>query len=1035
MTRSFLISCAGGAALAAAATLTLPARAQNGDAAYFAGLHWRLIGPYRAGRISTVAGVPGDPTTYYAGTPDGGLWKTTDAGVVWKPIFDGVHVPSIGAVAVAPSNPDVVYVGTGHNLLGRGVFRSTDAGATWAAAGLADTKYIVALVIDSRDPNVVLAGVGSGGNFGSMVYYNNNPSAARGVYRTTDGGRSWTQTLTDGPGASVIDLVVDPSNPDTVVATFAGQPAARGTGGGQGSVTGPAMYASADGGRTWSRAVTNLPEATVNVAIAPGTNGQRRYALVGGRGGGAYRSDDGGARWTLGTTRLASASGHLYADPKDPDVVYTMGTSMYKSTDGARTFAAVKGAPGGDDNRSAWVDPSNPRRMIVGADQGPTVTVDGGATWTPWYVVPNGELYFVTTDDQFPYWVYAAQQDTGTVAIRSRGDFGAIRSSDWYPVSGYEQGHIFADPLAPRYVYSHGGGHTVIKFDRETGQAGPIFIPREADRFGPRPGMALSPKNPHRLYLGAQYVMETDDRGGTWTRISDDLTGGSGTIVALAPSPVDERILWAGSSTGLVQLTRDGGRTWKNVSPPDLASTPTPVIWSMDASAHDANVAYVAAIDLSDRHAPKLYRTTDFGAHWSLIVSGLDPAVPARVVREDPTQPTLLYAGTQAGAWVSFDRGDHWQPLQLNLPTVAVNDITVHENDLVIATWGRALWILDDVTPLRQIDAARASTVSAFLWSPADAVRVRWSVNQDTPMPPEVPAGQNAPDGAILDYYLPRAASGVVTLTIADAQGRVVREYSSRAAEPETSMPNVPMYWFKPDDAERLPASAGMHRVTWDLRYPTPPSLNYGSDGEPGASTSYGIIAPAILGQTPRRQPLGPLVVPGVFQVRLTAGGQTMTRALTVTNDPRVPVTAAELAESVRMQLALVAGLTSSHDAIEAVRALRRAAADRRTGAAASSATLAAIDAFDRAALAAITTLAGGRSLGGHLATLEFADMAPNASVTAAVSESCAHVAEALTRYRQVVGPDLATLNTALRAASLAAVEAPAMPMPAGCGR
>jgi len=382
MTRRLLIIFIG-AVLAVSATLAWPVRSQPSDASFFDALRWRLIGPYRAGRVSAVAGVPGDPTTYYAGTPDGGVWKTTDGGVVWTPIFDAAHVPSIGAIAVAPSNHDVVYVGTGHNLIGKGVYRSSDAGLTWTHAGLDDTKYITALLVDPRNPNVVLAGVGSGGNFGSMVYYNNNPSAARGVYRTTDGGRTWTQTLTDGPGASVIDLVSNPTDPDVVFVSFGG------AGGGR-----AAIHRSADNGATWTRLGGEglaAGVASANIAVARGTGSRRLYALAGGRGGGAYRSDDGGARWELSTTRLASASGHIYVDPANPDVVYTMGTSMYKSTDGGRTFAAVKGAPGGDDNRSAWIDPQNPRRMIIGADQGPTITVDGGMSWTPWYVVPIGD--------------------------------------------------------------------------------------------------------------------------------------------------------------------------------------------------------------------------------------------------------------------------------------------------------------------------------------------------------------------------------------------------------------------------------------------------------------------------------------------------------------------------------------------------------------------------------------------------------------------------------------------------------------------
>jgi hypothetical protein len=1024
------------------------ALARQGDTAFTAGLRWRPIGPNRAGRVSAVAGVPGDPTVYYIGTPDGGLWKTTDAGTTWKPIFDAVHVPSIGAVAVSPSDAHVVYVGTGHNLIGQGVYRSADAGATWRAAGLADTKYITALVVDPGDSNVVLAGVGSGGNFGSMVFYNNGPSAARGVYRTTNGGGTWTHVLTVDPGSGVVDLVRDPNDARRLYVSFSGGGAGGGRGRGSaaaggtpaaGTASGPEVFQSVDGGATWTRlAGQGWPSGAggVNLAVAPGASGPRLFALIGGRGGGGlYRSDDGGGHWALGTNRLASASGHVYADPHNPDVVYTMGTSMYRSTDGGRTLAAFKGAPGGDDNRSLWIDPTNPLRMIIGADQGPTITVNGGVTWTAWYVVQNGEHYFVTTDDQFPYWLYAAQQDSGTVAIKSRSDYGAIRPNDWYPVSGYEQGHIFADPFNPRYVYSHGGGHTVLRFDRETGQVGPIYIPRDQDRFGPRPGMALSPKDPHRLFVGAQYVLETDDRGLTWKTISPDLTGGNGTIVAVAPSPLDAGLLWVASSTGLIHVTRDGGQSWKDVSPTDTASNSTMALWSMEASGHDAGVAYAAAIDLSDQHGPRLFRTTDFGEHWQSIVTGLPADVPARVVREDPERPSLLYAGTQAGAWVSFDRGDHWQSLQVNLPTVAVNDLAVHGADLVAATWGRGLWILDDVTPLRQIDAARTNAAPVFLFEPASVTRVRWDVNQDTPLPPEIPTGQNPPDGAIIDYYLREPAAGPVTLTIRSAAGQTIREYSSKAAAPDSSMPNVPMYWFQPADAERLPVAAGAHRVVWDLRYPTPPPLDYGPDGEQATSVSYGIIATAILGQSPRRQPVGPLVVPGTYQVQVTANGQSSTRSLVVTPDPRVQVSAADFDAALGWQLSLAAGIRASHDAIETLRALRQAAHDRVAPSNASVATTTALATFDRSVASAITSLSGSRTLASHLAALEFADMAPNDNAVAVLESGCAKTSAALARYRQVIEEALPVLNTSLATSGGTPIPKPTGDVGPGCGR
>jgi photosystem II stability/assembly factor-like uncharacterized protein len=1020
--------------------------AQSPESTDFAGMRWRLVGPNRAGRVWTVAGVPGDPAVYYLGTPAGGLWKSTSGGTTWTPASAGIPVTGIGVVSVAPSNPDIVYVGTGSNTIGGGVFRSIDAGATWQPAGLSDTKYITAMLIDPANPDVVIAGAGSGGNFGSMVFYNNNPSRSRGVYRTTDGGRTWAHTLFVDDRSGVVDLVSDPSRPAVVFASFAG--------GAPPGQPGPPIYRSDDRGATWERTSgTGLPaDATsANIAVAPGTAGRRLYAITGARGArGLYRSDDGGATWALMTTRTASAGGHLYVDPRNPDLVYTMGTSMYRSTDGGRTLNAYKGAPGGDDATALWIDPANPRRMLLGADQGPAISVDGGVTWTPWYTVPNGEHYFVSTDNQFPYWVYAAQQDSGTVAIRSRSDFGAIRPNDWYPVSGYEQGHIFADPFDPRYVYSHGDGHAIVRFDRETGQSGPVYTPSAEDRFAPRPGMALSPKDPHWMFVGAQYVLASNDRV-TWKRISPDLTvrpeaGGAsqaapaqpaggrpaaGTIVALAPSALDVNLLWAGTSNGLVHVTRDGGKTWVNVSPPRLASEATLTLWSLEASPHDAGVAYAAAIDLSDRRAPCLFRTEDFGRTWTSIVQGLPGDVPTRVVREDPERASLLFAGTQAGMFVSFDRGGHWQPLQLNLPTVGVNDITLHGNDVVIATWGRGLWILDDVSPLRQAESARAGAEPAFLFAPATAVRVRWDNNRDTPLPPEVPTGQNPPDGAIIDYYLRADVRGPATLSIYDAQGRLVREFAATAPVAETAMPNVPEYWFK--GPEVVATRAGMHRFVWDLRYATPPSLDYGADGNRATSTSYGIIAAAIKGQSPRQQPVGPLVLPGTYQVRLTVGGRTLTRDLVVKNDPRVSVTAQELEALLNAERSLAGGIAASHDAIERTRALRRLASERAVGAGTDDRVKAAVGAFDGAALGLIAGLARNRALAQHLAALEFADLGPTESTAAAIAGSCARADEAMGRYRLFVQQDLATLNAALRAVGLDVISTPAVDSGKAC--
>ncbi len=1007
----------------AVTSLALGLSAQDADTQYFSDLRWRLVGPYRAGRLWAVAGVAGDPTTYYAGSPAGALWKSTNGGLTWASVSDNLPVLGVGAVGVAPSSPNIVYLGTGSNTLGAGVFRSDDAGKTWRAAGLADTKYITALLVDPKNPDIVIVAAGSGGNFGSMVFYNNNPTGARGVYRTTDGGRTWAHTLFVDDATSAVELAMDPAAPATVSASLSN-----------------GLYRSRDEGATWTKlAASGLTAAGTTIAAAPGTGARRLYAIGGGRGGGGlFRSDDGGATFRVTTSRLASAGGRLYVDPTNPDIVYTMGTSMYRSTDGGASLEAIKGAPGGDDPHALWIDPANPRRMILGADQGPAITVDGGATWTPWYTMPNGEFYFVSTDRGFPYRIYAAQQDSGTVSILSRSDFGAIRPQDWHPVSGYEQGHIFSDPLDARYVYSHGGGHVITRFDRVTGQSGPVFMPAADDRFGPRPGMELSRKDPHWMFVGSQFVYASNDRV-TWTRISGDLAtradrqgsgpnGNRGTITAIAASPVDVNLIWVATSNGLVHVTRDMGRTWTMVAPPRLHAETTLATWSIEASPHDAGVAYVGAIDLSDAHGPAFFLTSDFGATWKEIDNGLPANVPTRALREDPLNPTLLYGATQGGVFVSFDRGGRWQPLQLNLPPAAVNDLTVHDDDLVAATWGRGLWVLDNVTPLRQIAAVRADSTNAFLFAPAAAVRVRWDNNQDTPLPPEVPQGQNPPDGVAIDYDLKAATPGV-TIEIRDAAGALVRAWNDRAPWPDPRMPNVPAYWFGTEP--RTDGGAGMHRLLWDLRYPTPPSLDVDANGAPAQTVSFGIIAPAVIGHTSKQQPIGSLVLPGVYDVRLIAGTQTLTRPITVTNDPRSDSTMADLRAQFAQEKRLMSGIEATRAAMNATQTLR---ATGRSAASGQATLVDALQTFEQAATTVAAALAANRGFASRLPDLQFADLKPAASVVAAIDALCARGDQALARYAQFIGGDLTAFNAALERAGIAPIAA-AVAVPAtACG-
>ncbi|HUX67476.1 MAG TPA: hypothetical protein VMV31_08295, partial [Terriglobales bacterium] len=989
--------------LLAAAALLTAASAQQ-PAALFAGMRWRSIGPYRSGNVYAVAGVPGDPTTYYLGMPEGGVWKTTDGGTVWKPIFDQEAVPSIGAVAVASSNPQVVYVATGDPTgwsftPGEGMFKSTDAGATWQRIGLASTAYLPALLVDPRNPDVVLAG--------ALGPRGSSNAADRGVFRSTDGGRTWQHPL---DLAGVADMAWDDADPSVVYATVQ----RGGFGRAAGSAIGPVVYKSTDEGATWQPLVQRgLPAGLTgaNIAVASGTQGQRLYLIInglaGGRAAGVYRSDDGGATWRLGTAQIGSAGGRIYVAPSNPDEVYLMGTSLYRSLDGAHSFSAFKGAPGGDDYRALWVDPRNPRRLLAGVDQGPTISVDGGLTWTPWYNLPNGQFYDVFTDNQFPYMIYGAQQDSGTAAVLSRGDYGDIRPQDWYPVGGFEFGSIAVDPLHPRWVYTQGWYDVLRRYDRVTGQVAVVFTPTPQDHFTNLPPTLFSPENPHRLYLASQFLRATNDGGAHWTTLSPDLTlrpaapAPAGRFVrppaisALAPSPLSAQVLWAGTSNGLIQLSRDGGRTWTNVTPPGLTARSS--VSHIDASHHDPATAYASAADFGDSH-PYLFRTTNFGQSWQKIVTGLPGQFKARVVREDPKDPNLLFAGTEMGAYVSFDRGDHWQPLQLNLPHTVVSDMQIHGDDLVISTYGRAFWVLDDINPLRQIQPAAAAT-DAYLYQPPTAMRVRWSENQDTPLPPEVPAGQNPPEGAILDYTLKAPAQGAMTLAIYDAAGHLVRQYTNTPPPPDTSPANVPDYWFAPPAV--LKTTPGMHRFVWDLRYPTPKALTYSYYGNMLDYTEYTLTWHAILGATPRVQPVGPIAIPGAYQVKLTVNGKTYTRSLTVENDPRSAATQADLVAQLALEQRVSSGLSITYDAYYQIAAVRQALAQAPAQAPGNAALAQAAQAFDQklAPLAAGTGSSGfgvaNRDLARRLQDLDFGDFNPTPSDIAAVNASCAQIAQA----------------------------------------
>ena len=1039
--RTRLVVSASAAVIVTAAGIGV-LRAQQSSASFFADLRWRNVGPARSGYVSAPAGVPGDPTTFYAGMPEGGVWKTTNGGVTWAPIFDDVGVPSVGAVAVAPSAPNVVYVGTGNQsgwsfTPGKGVYKSIDAGKTWTKSGLADSQYIGAVVVDPRNASSVLVaaqggrGGGPGAGRGAAASASAAGAAAsaaeRGVYRSTDGGGNWSRVLPADGSSGATDHWMDYADPQVVYAMLSG-------GGGTG------VFRSADGGATWAPVGgRGLPDGARISAftLASGTHGARLYAIAGGAGRGAaagsvrglYRSDDGGATWIFGTSQLASASGKIYADPQRPDVVYLMGTAVYRSTDAGAHVAAFWGAPSGADPRFLWIDPTNSKRLIAGVDQGAAISVDAGATWSPYYGIVNGQFYRVATDDDFPYHVCGPQQDSGTACVPSRTDFGEIRPRDWYAGGGFENGFLIADPLDKRYLYTQGWYHVLRRFDRLTSQVVVLYQPKEDDRFGGAPPLAFSTDG-HTLYMCAQYVMASTDRGQTWTPVSKDLLvvpngpegaanpeertsprvapAAGGSIQSFAVSPVNAGVLWAGTSNGLVWVTRDAGRTWAHVTPPNLPPASVNVI---DASHKDAGTAYVAM--LSRDAQPHLYRTTDFGAHWQEISSGLAGGEVMRVVREDPADPNLLYAGSVNAAYVSFDRGDHWQSLQLNLPHTVVSDMTVKDNDLVISTYGRGFWILDDVTPLRQMRAAMAAVAPAaagttpaalFFYTPARVSRVRWDNTQDTPLPPEMKVGDNPLEGAVFDYYLARAATGTMTLTITNAAGGVIRQFSSVAPPPDTTMPNVPEYWLMKPTV--LPTSAGHHRVAWDLRYPDPPTLNYSYYGNPIDYREYTLNWHALPGQTYVSTNVGPMVPPGTYTATFRLEGRAYAQPFTVVPDPRVTMTPAGYDAQFRLQMRMMAGITATYDAVNYIDKLRQAISARG-----QDANARAID----AAVAALTT--GPDSLGTvhrdltrRLNDQVVGDLAPTASVLDGVNQPCARIDRAFDVLRRQA-PKIADLG------------------------
>jgi photosystem II stability/assembly factor-like uncharacterized protein len=1036
--RTFLLAAAGAVILLA----------QSFSPSLYSGMRWRPVGPFRAGRISAVAGIPGDPATYYLGTPGGGIWKSTSGGVTWKPIFDDTRQESIGAIAIARSNPNIIYVGTGDVSsveksvnVGNGVWKSVDAGAHWRHIGLDDTHHVVSLVVDPANPDIVLT---------AALGHTYARSEERGVFRTADGGRTWTKVLYKGDSLGAVNIVADPDNPRTIFAGLevyltlnggrgGGQPATPET-----PAADAGIYKSTDEGLTWTALTGHgLPEGNmgrIGLAVAAGTGGQRVFAVM---TGGMFRSDDGGANWQRSTTDSRSTGSsyfsQVYVAPDNPDMVYVVQTSLYRSVDGGRTFAAFKGAPGGDDYHVLWIDPLNGKRMLAGVDQGPTISLDGGLTWDlNWYNLPNGQFYHISTDTRFPYWIYGTQQDSGSAGTASRGAFGQITFMEWLPsVGAYEFGYINADPLDPNILMASGQGTNIQRSNLVTRQILNVSPPRSAGyRFANTPPHCFALADPHVYYLGAQYLLETRDLGNSWKAVSPDVTlapgetpppaepadqpaggrGGRGMvtgITAIGPSPLRSGAVWVGTSNGRVQRTTDGA-TWQSVTPPDLPANSA--IQQIHASPHNIDTAYFTM----DRHnyndfSPYLFRTRDGGKTWTRIVSGIPDTEIARVVKEDPVRPGLLYAGTEHGAWVSFDAGDHWQSLQLNLPVASVRDLVVHGDDLVAGTYGRAFWILDDLTPLRQA-SAEVSSADVYLYKPATAVRVRNDTGFDTPFPPEMTAGANPPDGAILNYCLKSAPAGPLTIGIYDSAGKLVRELTSEAPPPEPEPElTVPNYWI--ERLRPLPAAAGMNRAVWDLRYPPPPAFNH----------QYPISA--LYGATPA-EPRGPLAAPGNYEVRLTVGGRTYRQTLPVTMDPRVKTPAQGIAEQRDLGVKISEAMSVAYQANQQVADVRSALA-----AAPQDDAVAAV-AGKAMAFGGVPAGRGGRGGGGggggrggpvatnNFATLngqfgslmtnvEQADEPPTEAMRESYQDSCKWLGEALAKWEELKKTDLPALKVA----------------------
>ncbi len=1067
--------------------------------AVYSDMHWRSIGPTRAGRCRAVAGVPSQPNVCYIGFDNGGVWRSTDYGSTWVPLFDGQPTGSIGAIAVAPSNPDIIYVGSGAGIIrpdlstGDGMYKSTDAGRTWTHLGLRDSQMIADIDVDPTSPDRL---------FVAALGHPYGPNEERGIFRSTDGGRTFQKVLYRDEYTSGNDVIIDPSNPQIVYATLWQQQqgfreSAEFGGSGNG------IFKSTDGGTTWRPLTAGLPSVIeANLGLSP-SNPNLIYAMVAGtpqesrtsgpgRDGGTtgivglYKSTDAGEHWTavdvpegpvgaatphVDTRPLARIGGGdlptIAVDPKNENVVYSPTVVLWRSEDGGVHWSAVRGAYGGDDYQKMWINPNNPDILLVVSDQGAVISANRGQSWSNWYTQPTAAIYHVTADNAFPYRLCGGQQDSGSACVKSRSNDGMITFHDWHPVNIQEYGIAAPDPKDPDMVY--GSSRTdVTLYDRKTGQTtnvGPDMGPRGGpfNRDVRTMPILWSPVDPDLFFYTSNVVWKTHDRGHTWTRISPDLArqtwavpasagkyaasvepGPEGTITALSASPLDVGVLWAGTDDGNIQVTMDGGGTWTNVTPP--AIKPWTRIFNIEAGHFDRGTAYAAANTMRiDDMNPHFWRTHDSGRTWAEIDNGLAPGAVANSIREDPRQKGLLYAATETQVWVSFDDGDHWQSLRLDMPAVSVRDIQVKDDDtclcsdLVAGTHGRGFWILDDVTPLRQAAAAQAAS-EAYLFTPATAVRVRYGMNDPTEWPPELPHGENPPPGGIIDYYLAADAKGPVLLDVLDANGKVIRDYSSDdpvlkpdpALDPEgydkicqqdPTAPNcrVPLYWPAPQMIVKT--TKGMHRFSWDLRFqpigPEPRAAGGATGAVPGHT-----YPPAVT----------PWAPPGQYTVRLTVNGKTYTQPLTLRLDPRVTTPAADLARLAELSRQMYDGSVAAHAAYEKARGLV-AALDAAGGqdAAAFKAEVESVAPaprprafgfFRRPAPSGPPALNGASDeMMAAAMSMQEAEVTPTARQVAACDEARTRSQEVMAKWQQLSTTGLAQLNAKRAAAGLAPIK------------